>query len=392
VSTILVVGAGLMGPAAAFDAMGAPEITAVGLCDASAAQLAAAGEALARHPGAGKLRPVRLDLDDQAATVRLMAAHDAVVVAASTVALPLALRAVLAARRPAVTLGSPDPATLPGLRRDADAGPTLIVPGCGVEPGLTEILTRHLAEQLDRVDEVHIKCGGIPERPTPPLGYKIVFGGRALPLRESDAPVVEAGRLTSVPRYSGVEPVSFPGVGACEAWHEGFRTSLLELPALRSLRTGTQKTVRWPGYAAKVTVLKELGLLGQTPVEVDGVPVVPKRLVDAVLYPHVRLEPGERDLTVLRVEVLGEAGGRPARRAAEMVDRFDVRTGLTSMARTTSFTASSVARMLARGELTGTGVQHPEQLVAGPRFDRLLADLAAHGVRIDFAEGAAPGS
>jgi saccharopine dehydrogenase-like NADP-dependent oxidoreductase len=166
---------------------------------------------------------------------------------------------------------------------------------------------------------------------------------------------------------------------------------MLEIPALQHLRAGTQKTVRWPGYAARVTVLKELGLLGQAPVDVDGVPVVPKRLVDAVLYPRVRLEPGERDLTLLRVEVLGETRGRRLRRVAEMVDRFDAATGLTSMARTTSFTAASVARMIARGTVPDTGLHHPEQVVVGPRFERLLADLAAHAVRIDFAEDAAAG-
>jgi len=32
-----------------------------------------------------------------------------------------------------------------------------------------------------------------------------------------------------------------------------------------------QKTVRWPGHAANATVLKELGLLSEGPVEVDGV-------------------------------------------------------------------------------------------------------------------------
>ena len=42
-------------------------------------------------------------------------------------------------------------------------------------------------------------------------------------------------------------------------------------------------TCRWPGYAAKVTVLKEMGLLSQEPVDVDGVPVVPKKLLDALL-------------------------------------------------------------------------------------------------------------
>lgn len=185
--------------------------------------------------------------------------------------------------------------------------------GCGLEPGLTEILARRLAERLDRVDELHIRCGGLPERPTPPLGYKIVFGGRELPLRESPALAPEDGRVVTVPRYSGVEPVTFPGLGELEAWHEGFATPLLEIPALQGLRLGTQKTLRWPGYAAKAIVLRELGLLAETPVIVDGASVVPKRLLDAVLYPHVRLEPGDRDLALLRVQAVGERAGRPCR-------------------------------------------------------------------------------
>ena len=52
-------------------------------------------------------------------------------------------------------------------------------------------MARYLAEKLDRVDELHIQCGGIPEKPTPPLGYKIVFGGRQMPLRDFDGHTVE---------------------------------------------------------------------------------------------------------------------------------------------------------------------------------------------------------
>ena len=43
-----------------------------------------------------------------------------------------------------------------------------------------------------------------------------------MPLREADAWIVQDGRLQPVPRYSSVEPTFFPGVGECEAWHEGF--------------------------------------------------------------------------------------------------------------------------------------------------------------------------
>jgi lysine 6-dehydrogenase len=237
------------------------------------------------------------------------------------------------------------------------------------------------------VDELHIKVGGIPEKPAPPLGYKIVFGGRQLPLHESDAFVVENGQLKLVPRYSGVEPVFFNGVGACEAWHEGFMPWLLDLPALQGLRVGTQKTVRWPGYAAKVTVLKEMGLLSLEPVTVEGVAVAPKKLLDALLYPRVRLAEGERDITVFRVEAVGEKAGRPHRYRMDMVDRYD-ELGFTSMARTTSFTGAIVARMIARGDIQASGVCPPEQLLTGPLFDRLVAELATASIRFDLTEKA----
>jgi lysine 6-dehydrogenase len=139
--------------------------------------------------------------------------------------------------------------------------------------------------------------------------------------------------------------------------------------------------VRWPGYAAKVTVLKEMGLLSEAPVRVDGVEVVPKRLLDALLYPRVRLEEGERDMTVLRVEVVGQKGGQRRRYKVEMVDRYDAELGFTSMARTTAFTGAIVARMLARGEVEGSGLVPPEQVITGPRFERLVEELDGLGIR-----------
>ncbi|MCP4517876.1 MAG: saccharopine dehydrogenase, partial [Delftia sp.] len=243
---------------------------------------------------------------------------------------------------------------------------------------------RYLAEKLDQVEQLHIQCGGIPEKPGPPLGYKIVFGGRQLPLREADSPVVRDGKLGLVPRYSGVERVVFGGVGECEAWHEGFMPWLLDLEALQGLQAGTQKTLRWPGYAAKVTLLKELGLLSSEPVEVDGVQVAPKRLLDALLYPRVRLEEGERDITLLRVEALGEKDGCPRRYQVDMVDRYDEALGFTSMARTTAFTGAIVARMIARGEVRARGILTPEQVVTGALFDRLVRELAEVNVHFEM--------
>jgi saccharopine dehydrogenase-like NADP-dependent oxidoreductase len=373
-----------MGPAAATEAMTDPSVTQVGLCDANPAQLDRALSDLARRPGAAKIRPACLDLADRAQAVALLRGHDVAVDALPARATPLAVHAALEAGTPLVTLSARGAAAIPDLMHEAERRGGLVVLGCGLEPGLSEILARRLAEQLDRVAELHIQCGGVPERPAPPLGYKIVFGGRELPLRETPALTVEDGRVVSVPRYSGVESVTVPGVGELEAWHEGFATSLLDVPALGGLRVGSQKTLRWPGYAGKVSVLRDLGLLSESPVVVDGSPVIPKHVLDAVLYPRVRLEPGERDLAILRVEAIGERTGQPARVRAEMVDRWT--DGFTAMARTTSFTASVVARMISRGEVVGRGAQRPESIVAGAAVDALLRALVGHGIRVTFSE------
>ncbi|MCY3554678.1 MAG: hypothetical protein OXH56_05085, partial [Gemmatimonadetes bacterium] len=278
---ILVIGSGLMGPAAAYNAMVDEAVEGVTVCDLSDDQLGACRETLRDLPGADKVAYRRLDMNDRDESVAVMKDHAAGVAAlprdASMTAFPLALEAGM----PYMDLTRLDLDGIPQGNLDAmksrySESPGFVILGCGLEPGLTEILARRLAEQLDRTNELHIQCGGIPTQPEPPLGYKIVFGGKRLPLRDSTARMVKDGRLVDVARYSDPEPVSFDGVGDCEAWHEGFFPWLLELEVLKGLRTGTQKTVRWPGYSHKVTVLRELGLLSEDPVDVAGTSVIPK--------------------------------------------------------------------------------------------------------------------
>src|SRR5262249_32314708 len=135
---ILVLGTGLMGPAAAFDAMADPDVTRVGLCDASERQLDGGLRRLAGKPGAGKPAPVRLDLADRPAAETLASGFDAVVSAVPSSATPLAARAAMGAGVPIVTLTWPSPAEAEELRQEAGAAGRLVVLGCGVEPGLTE--------------------------------------------------------------------------------------------------------------------------------------------------------------------------------------------------------------------------------------------------------------
>jgi lysine 6-dehydrogenase len=382
---ILVAGSGLMGPAVVWNVLGDPDVTEVTVCDADPRKLEACIARVASRPRAHKLHSRRIDLADTAAATEMLGTHDAAISALPLAATKLAMDAAVRAGVPLVDMSRvPDVQFAPLRERFRDARAPIVC-GAGLEPGLTEIFARSLAERLDVATELHIKCGGVPERPTPPLGYKIVFGGDALPLQDSDGLEIRDGQLVPVTRYSGLETVHFAGVGAFEAWHEGFMPWMLEVPALRHLRTATQKTIRWPGYAAKVTVLKELGLLSMDPLDVDGVLVAPKRVVDAALRSKVFMNDDDLDVTLFRVDVMGRRGGEPVALRAEMIDRRDTASAFTSMARTTAFTAAIIGRMAgARLFPPGmVGLVTPEQVVVGPLLDRLVSELATAGIRFE---------
>ena len=133
-----------MGPAAAYNALSDPGVARVTLCDASQEQLAAAHKKLVPLAGGAKLRTVALNLADETAAVRLLEAHDVAIAALPKAAIPFGIRAAAAARTPLVDLSWPVEAEVAALRREVEEAGSLLIPGCGVEPGLTEIMARYL--------------------------------------------------------------------------------------------------------------------------------------------------------------------------------------------------------------------------------------------------------
>ncbi|WP_298980633.1 saccharopine dehydrogenase NADP-binding domain-containing protein [Caldilinea sp.] len=111
---ILVLGSGLMGPAAAYNALADPRVTQVTLADKDPAQLDAARARLTSlllNPA--QLETVVIDLADLHAAANLIARHDAVVAALPGAVIPLGVRAAVAARTPWVDLSWPPQEELP---------------------------------------------------------------------------------------------------------------------------------------------------------------------------------------------------------------------------------------------------------------------------------------
>ena len=253
----------------------------------------------------------------------------------------------------------------------------LIIPGCGVAPGLGGILLTHALEELGGGDEGHILVGGIPEHPRPPFNYKLVFSIVGL-LREytDDARVVRNGKMIRVRPFSTVETYDFPPpIGRLEGFCTDGLASLVY--TMKGMKTLDEVTLRWPGHAEKMNLLMESGFFSKEKVMVDRTEIAPLEMSWAVLGRKLT-EGDPKDITVMRVVAKGKKG----QAVYDMVDRYDERQQVTSMGKTTGYTASIVTQMLGGGRIKGKGVVPPESAVVGRSVDALISELSDRGVKI----------
>jgi saccharopine dehydrogenase-like NADP-dependent oxidoreductase len=143
-----------------------------------------------------------------------------------------------------------------------------------------------------------------------------------------------------------------------------------------------EKTLRYPGHIEKIRLLKELGFFDQEPVQVGTLSIVP-RSVTVRLLEHKLKKPNIQDILVMLVQVDGTKGGKKVRHSFFVLDRYDNRGKVSAMARTTAYTASCVAQLLAKKAIKEVGIIPPEKLGANETiFKKLTALLKKHGIHI----------
>ena len=272
-----------------------------------------------------------------------------------------------------------DPIELDGTAKEVGI---TVIPDCGVAPGLSNILVGYSAAKLDRVDEAQIMVGGIPEELVPPLDYTITWSAEGL-IDEyvREVSIIKDGKTVQVPALSGLEEIEFPGVGTLEAFYtDGLRSLAKSFPEVENMY---EKTLRYPGHVEKVKLLRELGYFSDETLTVGG-SEVSSRLVTARLLERSLWKPEIGDLLAMRIQVTGEKGGKETGYRHQVLDRYDHETDVSAMARTTAYTASIVAGMLAKGVIDVKGVIPPERLGMDPEFtETLLSELKGRGVIVE---------
>lgn len=347
---IVVLGGGLVGGPMALD-LATEERFQVTVADIDEAALA---QLKAREP---RLTTTRVDLSEPSEVTALVAEHGLALNAVPGFMGYATLEAILEARRNVVDISffAEDPFALNDTA--IQAGVTAIV-DCGVCPGLSNLLIGRVAEQLDRIDNILIYVGGLPEVRQWPYEYKAVFSPIDV-IAEYTRPAryVENGVVVTRPALSDPEFITFPGLGTLEAFNTDGLRSLAQTMSCPNMK---EKTLRYPGHIEKMAVLRETGFFDENEIRVNGSTFRPIDLTAALLFPKWKMDRGEADLTALRIEVDGRQENREVSYVFSMLDRYDPATGTHSMARTTGYTATAAMRMLVEGLYTEPGIAPPD--------------------------------
>jgi lysine 6-dehydrogenase len=369
---MLVLGAGRMGLGAVHDLVGQSDVTEVTIADMEVEKAEAIAE---RYRG--RVRAVAVDCNDHTAVVALMKGQASTISCVNYWLNDRLARAAIEAGTNFCDLGGNNDVVDRELALDAKAREAgiNIIPDCGLAPGMVAVLAAHGAGRFETLESVHIRVGGLPQAPKPPLDYQMVFSVEGL-INEYIEParVIRNGAVETVESMTELETLHFGDpFGTMEAFQTSGGTSTLVESFLGRVRDLDYKTIRYPGHCEKFRTMIDLGLCSSEPVTVEGAELRPRRLLAELLVRN--LPHDEPDVVLVRVEFAG--GGKRLR--YDIIDRFDPATGLSAMMRTTAFPASIVALMMARGETTEKGALPQERCIPPQRF---MDELAARQIDV----------
>lgn len=239
-----------------------------------------------------------------------------------------------------------------------EKGVTAIV-DCGVAPGMDNIILGRYNELL-KLTDFECLVGGLPKVKKWPFCYKAPFSPVDV-IEEYTRPAryVENGNIITREPLTDCEFLEFDKVGTLESFNsDGLRSILFTMPHIKNRK---EKTLRYPGHVEYVRVLKESGFFSKEKINVNGTEVSPLDVTSKILFNEWKLGETEEEITVMRITLKGEnKEGKREEVVYNLYDEYNAATQTSSMARTTGYTANSAANLFLNGLFTEKGVFPPE--------------------------------
>jgi lysine 6-dehydrogenase len=366
----IVLGCGLVGELIARD-LAKDENFQVAVADFDVKKL----EKLAKE---ANIKGIRTDLSSSRDIIRIIADKDIVIGAVPGFLGFNMLRSVIEAGKNVVDISFMAEDTLSLDELAKKKGITAVV-DMGVAPGMSHMIVGYVDSLMDETESATILVGGLPVIREWPYEYKIAWSPKDV-IEEYIRParLIEGGKIVEKPALSDLELVDLPKIGTLEAFNTDGLRSLLYTIKIPSMK---EKTLRYPGYAEKMRMLRETGFFSDTAIEVSGVKVKPIDLTSKLLFPKWELEEGEEELTVMRVIVQGKKEGKRISYTYDLFDYYDKKEKATSMSRATGFPCAIMARLVAQGEFKYPGVCPPEYIGRESKvFQKVMEELEKRNI------------
>ncbi|MBI4536303.1 MAG: saccharopine dehydrogenase NADP-binding domain-containing protein [Ignavibacteriae bacterium] len=372
----IVIGAGMMGSAAAYDIATMNPHDEVVLADINIQQARMVANAIGPNVSA-----VRVDVNNTSELTELLRGSNAVVSAVSYSVNYSMTKAAIEAGTHMVDLGGNNDVVERQLTLDtqAEAKGVTILPNCGLAPGLINILAMAGTKEFEELDSIYLRVGGLPIVPRPPLYYQIVFSVEGL-INEyvEKATIIKDGKLVQIDPMSGLEEISFPEpFGTLEAFNTSGGLSTIPKLLDGKVKNLDYKTIRYKGHCEKFKTLLDLGFATNEPMMVGGSVKTNREFFADLL--RKKLDHGDKDVVLARATITGRTSSAEKTLVYEFIDYYDDKNKMTAMMRATAFPASIIAQMLARGEITERGVMPPEACVPG---DSTIKELGRRNFKI----------
>jgi lysine 6-dehydrogenase len=225
----------------------------------------------------------------------------------------------------------------------------------------------------------------------PPFHYQLVFSVEGL-INEFVEParILRHGKITTIEGLTEPEPFHMDGFAPLVAFQTSGGTSTLPETFAGKVGECFEKTLRYPDHYNLIRGLKDLGLFSSEKMRIGNVEVAPRALLEKVFVD--KFAGDGPDVCIMRLEahesvkapgVRGLLGGKLKGRVATftMVDRYDPKSDMSAMMRTTAFPASIVLQMMCTGAVSKRGAVLQERDIPAGSF---LEEIVRRGIKIEY--------
>jgi saccharopine dehydrogenase-like NADP-dependent oxidoreductase len=172
------------------------------------------------------------------------------------------------------------------------------------------------------------------------------------------ARLMENGFIVTRPALTDREWMHFDQLGTLENFNtDGLRSLLFTMPHIKNQK---EKTLRYPGHVELIIALKESGFFDTDPIYIKGQLISPIDFSSQILFKEWKLGEEERELTIMKILIHGQENGQQKTIEYNLLDRYDDKTKISSMSRTTGYTCTASVNLIATGLFNERGVFPPE--------------------------------